>query len=269
MLRTDCQGTVTAYPRDADGVSSGPARSVPLGCQRNPAFLNSLSMAPSPSTRSRSFRRGLSERLIRLRRKLQHSPEHISSPSLETPATYPDIASQSVPSPVWCLFLAKQRSSAELTPGLRADCSSADLSINGDDEARSRKDQSSLHSDHLSLSVIQSTLDNHDGDSIDSSDLWSAAYREAVNSLGKDIDVAILRDSSAAQLFAELEGIDKGMTERSVFLRGVAYLRSIQVPLERFKLALDLASPLANLDPVASTVIGAIRSVTAVSTPSS
>jgi hypothetical protein len=53
-----------------------------------------------------------------------------------------------------------------------------------------------------------------------------------------------------------------------VFLRGVAYLRSIQVPLERFKLALDLASPLANLDPAASTVIGVVRSVTAVSVPS-
>lgn len=155
-----------------------------------------------------------------------------------------------------------------MTPGLRADHLSADLSTNGDDGARIRKDQSSLHSDHLSLSVIRSTLDNPDGDLIDSSDLWSTAYREAVESLGKDIDVAILRDSSAAQLFAELEGIDKG-SGKSAFLRGVAYLRSIQVPLERFKLALDLASPLANLDPVASTVIGVIRSVTAVSPPSS
>lgn len=62
----------------------------------------------------------------------------------------------------------------------------------------------------------------------------------------------------------ELESIDSETTRKSAFLRGVAYLRSIQVPLERFKLALDLASPLANLDPVASTVIGVVRSVTAV-----
>jgi hypothetical protein len=96
-------------------------------------------------------------------------------------------------------------------------------------------------------------------------DLWSAAYREAVESFGKDIDVAILKGSSAAQLLEKLEDIDKEATQESVFLRGVAYLRSIQVPLERFKLALDLASPLGSLDPTASTVLGVVRSVTAVS----
>jgi hypothetical protein len=96
-------------------------------------------------------------------------------------------------------------------------------------------------------------------------DLWSAAYREAVNSFGKDIDVAILKGSSAAQLLEKLEDLDKEATQESVFLRGVAYLRSIQVPLERFKLALDLASPLGSLDPTASTVLGVVRSVTAVS----
>jgi hypothetical protein len=74
--------------------------------------------------------------------------------------------------------------------------------------------------------------------------------------------------SSAAQMFVELEGIDKETTQQSAFLRGVAYLRSIQVPLERFKLALDLASPLGNIEPVASTVIGVVRGVTAVSIPS-
>jgi hypothetical protein len=95
-------------------------------------------------------------------------------------------------------------------------------------------------------------------------DLWSAAYREAVQSLGKDIDVAILKGSSAAQLLEKLEDVDKEATQESVFLRGVAYLRSIQVPLERFKLALDLASPLGSLDPTASTVLGVVKSVTAV-----
>ncbi|CAN9290739.1 unnamed protein product [Alternaria alternata] len=95
-------------------------------------------------------------------------------------------------------------------------------------------------------------------------DLWSAAYREAVDSFGKDIDVAILKGSSAAQLLEKLEGVDKEATQESVFLRGVAYLRSIQVPLERFKLALDLASPLSSLDPTASTVLGVVRSVTAI-----
>jgi hypothetical protein len=97
-----------------------------------------------------------------------------------------------------------------------------------------------------------------------SSDLWSAAYREAVNSFKKDIDAAILMGSTAAQLFKKLKDVDREATHKSVLLRGVAYLRSIQVPLKRFKLALDLASPLSSLDPTASTVFGVVRSVTAV-----
>jgi hypothetical protein len=98
-----------------------------------------------------------------------------------------------------------------------------------------------------------------------SSDIWSTAYREAVDSLGKDIDVAILKGENVAQLFRQLEEIDREAAQESVFLRGVRYLHSLQVPLERFKLALDLASPLANIEPTAGTVFGVVRGVTAVS----
>lgn len=114
-------------------------------------------------------------------------------------------------------------------------------------------------------STNQSNIGNDIGNANASSDLWSAAYHEAVDSLGKDIDIAILVGSNAAQLLKGLEDIDEESTQESVFLRGVAYLRSIKVPLERFKLALDLASPLSNLDPTATTVFGVVRSVTAVS----
>lgn len=112
---------------------------------------------------------------------------------------------------------------------------------------------------------LTTTQDDDIGSMTVSSDLWSAAYREAVESLGKDIDVAILMGNNTAQLFKELEEIDKEATQESAFLRGVAYLRSIQVPLERFKLALDLASPLSRGDPTATTVFGVLRGVTAVS----
>lgn len=101
--------------------------------------------------------------------------------------------------------------------------------------------------------------------SVASSDLWSAAYREAVDSLGEDIDVAILKGKNVAQLFRELEEIDMEATQESAFLRGVKYLQSIQVPLQTFKLALDLASPLTSLEPTATTVFSVVRSVTAVS----
>ena len=123
-------------------------------------------------------------------------------------------------------------------------------------EAQFRTDQSSTN---------WPIIDDIGGSAVVSSDLWSAAYREAVQNLGKDIDVAILEGKHVAQLFRELEEIDKEAAHESAFLRGVRYLRHIQVPLERFKLALDLASPLTSLEPTATTVFGVVRSVTAVS----
>jgi hypothetical protein len=117
----------------------------------------------------------------------------------------------------------------------------------------------------------QNSFANHSTLSIDidvvtvPSDIWSTAYHEAVDSLGKDIDVAVLKGENVAQLFRQLEEIDKEATQESAFLRGVRYLHSLQVPLERFKLALDLAAPLTNIEPTAATVFGVVKSVTAVS----
>lgn len=95
-------------------------------------------------------------------------------------------------------------------------------------------------------------------------DLWSAAYREAVQSLGEDINFAILKGESIAELFEQLDNIDKEASQESAFLRGVRYLHSLQVPLEKFRLALDLATPLANVEP-AGMVLGIVKGVTAVS----
>lgn len=75
----------------------------------------------------------------------------------------------------------------------------------------------------------------------------------------------MLKRRNVEQLFKDLEDIDKEATQGSAYLRGVKYLHSIQVPLERFKLALDLASPLASLEPTAMSVFGVVSSVTAVS----
>lgn len=135
-----------------------------------------------------------------------------------------------------------------------------------DDEAQIRNDQSALYASDLEqMSIDRSTLGDDIGNVVVTSDLWSAAFREAVDSLGKDIDVAILKGKNVEQLFRDLEEIDKEATQESAFLRGVKYLHSIQVPLERFKLALDLASPLTSLEPTVTTVFGVLRSVTAVS----
>jgi hypothetical protein len=98
-----------------------------------------------------------------------------------------------------------------------------------------------------------------------SSDIWSIASREPVESLGKDIDVAILKGQNVAQAFRQLEEIDKEANQESVSLRGVKYLKSLQVPLEKFKLVLDVASPLTYIEPTAIIVFGVARSVTAAS----
>ncbi|KAF7591584.1 hypothetical protein BBP40_001332 [Aspergillus hancockii] len=59
-----------------------------------------------------------------------------------------------------------------------------------------------------SLANERSTLESN-MDSIVSSDPWSAAYREAVENLGEEIDIVILEGKNVAQLFRELEEIEK------------------------------------------------------------
>jgi hypothetical protein len=113
--------------------------------------------------------------------------------------------------------------------------------------------------------INNSTLDVEIDLAIVSSDLWSTAYREAVDSLGKDIHLTILKGENLAELFKQLEKIDKEVTQESVFLRGVRYLHSLQVPLDSFKLALDLVTPLTSIEPTAGMVFGIVKGVTAVS----
>ena len=106
----------------------------------------------------------------------------------------------------------------------------------------------------------------HDSPDVLPEDLWSAAYHEAVKCLGDDINSTSLKGETVRQLFAQLEEIDKEASQLSLFLRGLRYLRSLQIPLERFKLALDLAAPLTSLELTTATVFGVVKSVTAVST---
>ena len=161
---------------------------------------------------------------------------------------------------------ANQVSNAGSQPSNKAGDVSMKLTAAKDDNPHTLLDQSALRASHREQNpAYQWNSGAEISSAIVSSDLWSAAYHEAVDSLGKDIDVAILMGSNVTQLFRELENVGKEATQESAFLRGVAYLHSIQVPLERFKLALDLASPLSNLDPTAATVFGVVKSVTAVS----
>lgn len=137
----------------------------------------------------------------------------------------------------------------------------------GNDEAQIQPGQGTLHGNSLQQNLItdQLTPGHAIGNAIVSSDIWSAAYREAVENLRQEIDVATLEGKDAMQLFRELHETEEDATNESAFSKGLRHLRSVQVPLERIKLALDLASPLANVEPTAATVFGVLRSVTAVS----
>ena len=77
-----------------------------------------------------------------------------------------------------------------------------------------------------------------------------------------DIDVANLKGKNVAQIFEEIEEVDKKANQESVFLQDVALLRPIQVLLKKF----NLASPLTNLEPITTSVVfNVVRNVTAVS----
>ncbi|PYI07524.1 hypothetical protein BO78DRAFT_90581 [Aspergillus sclerotiicarbonarius CBS 121057] len=97
-----------------------------------------------------------------------------------------------------------------------------------------------------------------------SSDLWSAAYREAVENLQEKLDINALEGKTIAQLFKDLEKTENEVTHESAFLRGLKCLQTLKVPLERFKMALDVASPLADIKPTTKIVVGVIKSVTAI-----
>ncbi|KAF2440432.1 hypothetical protein P171DRAFT_394849 [Karstenula rhodostoma CBS 690.94] len=202
-------------------------------------------MSSTSSKRSGSIRRRLSLRLNRFRRRFQPRaddtrPSQRSGVNLSAPNFDDSQSPDQVDN-------APTGSTATEYVGPRA------LSV--------RSDPHASHPGQESTNRL--TVDNISGVNT-FSDIWSAAYREAIDSLGEDVDVAILMGQNAAQLLEELEGTENASAQESAFLRGVAYLRSIQVPLERFKLALDLASPLSSLDPTATTVFGVVRSVTAI-----
>ncbi|KAI7326164.1 hypothetical protein KC326_g350 [Hortaea werneckii] len=96
-----------------------------------------------------------------------------------------------------------------------------------------------------------------------SADIWTAAFHEAVEKVGEDIDQAIIKGKDAEQLLKELERLDMDSSQRSAFSRGHEFLKTLQVPLQTFKMGLDLASPFTAIEPTTSVVVGVLRAVTA------
>jgi hypothetical protein len=115
-----------------------------------------------------------------------------------------------------------------------------------------------------SLRIVDSYPESSTGNIVASTDLWSAAFREAVDTFESKMSVDLITGGSLEQLFKDLQSIDKSLTDESTFLRGLGRLRSMKVPLETFKLALDVTNPLASFEPTAATVFGVVRGVTTV-----
>ncbi|KAI6801898.1 hypothetical protein KC361_g1467 [Hortaea werneckii] len=96
-----------------------------------------------------------------------------------------------------------------------------------------------------------------------STDIWTAAFHEAVEQVDEDINQAIIKGKDAEQLLKELERLDMDSSQHSAFSRGHEFLKTLQVPLQTFKMALDLASPFTVVESTTSVVVGVLRAVTA------
>ncbi|KAF5873600.1 putative ankyrin repeat protein [Botrytis fragariae] len=221
-------------------------------------------MSSSPAF-NESFKHRFRKGLNRLRRKSRDSSKDANINSTpRIPINSNTLATNTYSS---LERLTSQASSNSLS---QAHDLSKELPTTRDNTVQTQIDQSTaLPRIHLS-GIEDDSSSNHLTPSVEidlavvSLDVWSAAYREAVNSLGKDINLAILKGENLAELFKQLETIDKEVTQESLFLRGVKYLHSLQVPLDSFKLALDLASPLTSIEPTTSMVFGIIKGVTAI-----
>ncbi|BCS29175.1 uncharacterized protein APUU_70745A [Aspergillus puulaauensis] len=123
------------------------------------------------------------------------------------------------------------------------------------------RDDTERHSSSDRLTYGGST-----GHDIARSDIWSGPCREAVENLRAELDITLLEGKHVKQKLENIDNIEKEQTQQSAFLRGVKCLRTAKVPLERFKLALDLASPVVSLEPIATAVLGVVRVVAVIAT---
>ncbi|SPO00078.1 uncharacterized protein DNG_02930 [Cephalotrichum gorgonifer] len=92
-------------------------------------------------------------------------------------------------------------------------------------------------------------------------DIWSVAYREAVERLDEDKREIVTKGERIDELFKRLRESDADNADHSLFRKG---LSKLQKPLQYVKLAVDLAQPLLALEPAAATATGAVKSFTVV-----
>ncbi|KAF2721180.1 hypothetical protein K431DRAFT_312687 [Polychaeton citri CBS 116435] len=208
----------------------------------------------SSSTQNGRSRHRLYERFNRMRLRSRHSSEGSRPRSRSRAQSDQDLVTDTTASCTQSVTPTANPASDVLATSTNS----------GDDEVQSRSQQIAISASGLHRTSVDAFISYDGAGDVTTPNLWSAAFREAVDSLGSDIDVAILKSKHVEQLFRDLEEMDKEASNESAFLRGVRHLHSIQIPLERFKLALDLASPLTSCEPTVTTVFGVLRGVTAI-----
>lgn len=97
---------------------------------------------------------------------------------------------------------------------------------------------------------------------VEQKDIWSAAYSEAVHSMGEKVNSVILKGEKLETVLQKLQETNEDHADESLFRRG---LRNLETPLHGLKLALDLTKPFLCFEPTASTAVGVVSCVTAVS----
>ncbi|OOQ91417.1 NACHT domain protein [Penicillium brasilianum] len=200
----------------------------------------------------------------KLRRRLSHFRDRFRGPLNNGVHSQRNTQAQSLPT-INVLSISQNQTTDDASNSVE-NCEFQGKSTGTENAVRSRSDQVSLQETSLepSLKARRPAPEGTLRSITVSSDLWSAAFREAVEGLREEIDIATLKGKDAVQLFRELEDVAKEATQKSDFLKGLKYLQSLQGPLQRFKDVLDLASPLANLEPTAATVVGVVRGLTAI-----
>lgn len=93
------------------------------------------------------------------------------------------------------------------------------------------------------------------------SDLWSAAYKEAVGQVDQEIGTLVRSGRNLEELFQSLNEANELHKEESILRRG---MERIKKPMEYLQMILNVTSPAAGMNPASSVAFGVVQSVATV-----
>ncbi|KFA71991.1 hypothetical protein S40288_08082 [Stachybotrys chartarum IBT 40288] len=90
------------------------------------------------------------------------------------------------------------------------------------------------------------------------SDLWSAAYKEAVGQVDQEIGTLVRSGRNLEELFQNLNEANELQKDESILRRG---MERIKKPMEYLQMILNVTSPAAGMNPASSVAFGVVQSV--------